>query len=584
MRVIRHILFFTICSGLLQGCASSGKLASKGSMSFREGSVRLTDNQKAREDSFFVSAETAKMMDNNKEAISDFDSCLRIDRSNAAAYYELSRLFNELENPGAALAFARQAVSLDSLNRWYQMALADAFMLNKQYSQAEEVFSLLHQRFPSNIDYMFNEGILLSGLSEYDSAHRIFDEIEQRTGISEQIIYQKQLIDIKQGRVEDAALEIRKLIAQDPYEPRYYGLLAQLFVSSDKSDEAFRVYREWLQKMPYNPQALIGMALYYKQKGDEDNYEATMSKAFANPDMNVDDQIAFVYPFLKYVEVDSTKKDEALMLCRMIIQAHPESAAAFALYGDMFNQCNEPDSALMEYHQSVTLDGSKPEVWQQVLLIYSRQQQNDSLLKISEEVIQRFPDDFQGYYFNGVVNLYMKNTRRAIVSLERALEIGTDDREMENRIYTLLGDAYNVEGNYQASDSFMIRSLEMNPHDPLVLNNFSYYLSVRGEKLDQAEKMSKMAVSLEPNNYAYEDTYAWVLYKQRRYKEARKWMEKSLLHPEAQNSPGYLEHYGDILFRLNKEDEAMKFWLLARQKGASSEILDREISEKKILE
>jgi len=544
--------------------------------------VLLSAAQKNREDSFFISAENAKIMSRNKEAITDFDSCLRIDRSNGAACYELSRMFESLQNPQGALTFAIRAASLDTTNRWYRLSLADALVLNKQYRQAEAVFAKLHLQYPSNLDYLFNEGVLLSGLDEYDSAREVFDEIEQRTGVSEQLVYQQQLIDMKQGKVEAAAGEIGKLIRRDPYEPRYYGLLAQLYIRADKPQEAFQVYRDWLQKIPYNPQALIGMALYFREQGHNRKYEATMAKAFANPDMDVRDQIAFVYPYLRYVDTDSTKKQEALMLCRMIVRAHPSYAGGYRLFGDMLLRSGEPDSALVQYHQALSLDGSKASTWQQVLLVYAGKQQDDSLLAVSERVMDRFPDDFMGYYFNGAANIYLHQFPAGIVTLTRALAIGTADLRLMDRIYILLGNAYMAIGNFPASDSCMEKSLAMYPDDPLVLNNYSYNLAERDEQLPRAEKMSSLAVSLEPGNYAFEDTYAWVLFRLGRYRAAKKWMEKSLKDPRARSSPGYLEHYGDILYRLNRIAAAEVYWRLARLKGGPSPSLDRKIDNKKL--
>ena len=572
-----------VASGLLYGCAAPSRLGAKRARS--SGTLSVSGmGEKAEEDSFFISAETARMSGNNREAILDLDSCLRLDPGNAAAYYELARLFDQLENPHAALAFASRAVELDTLNRWYQLAFADALMQNKQYDRAESVFYRLHQRYPSNMDYLFNEGVLLEGLNRLDSAYQVFEEIEKKTGVSEQLVYQKQMIDLKLGKVEEAADEVRKLISQDPYESRYYGLLAQLYTNAGTPLKAIPVFREWLERMPYNPQALIGMALVYKGEGDQEKYQSYMAKAFANPDLKVEDQIAFVYPFLKYVKVDSTKKDEGLMLCRMIIKAHPASAAAYALYGDMFNQCDLPDSALTAYRNALSLDGATPEVWQQVMLIYSSQQRNDSVLEVSRRAILSFPDDFLGYYFHGAASVYLHLDSEGIVSLRRALDIGTDNRDLEEKIYALLGEAYHDRGDNVSSDSSFERSLRINPGDALVLNNYSYYLALRGIRLDQAEQMARMAVTLEPGDYSYEDTYAWVLYKLGRFRDAKKWMEKALEHPEAEMGPGYLEHYGNILYRLHRVNEAVRYWQLALQRGGPSQKLDQEISGKKILE
>ena len=68
--------------------------------------------------------------------------------------------------------------------------------------------------------------------------------------------------------------------------------------------------------------------------------------------------------------------------------------------------------------------------------------------------------------------------------------------------------------------------------------------------------MSKHSNDLQPNNASFEDTYAWILFKQKDYPNAKIWMEKALAD-DKENRPGKSEHYGDILFYLGNTDEAL---------------------------
>ena len=92
-------------------------------------------------------------------------------------------------------------------------------------------------------------------------------------------------------------------------------------------------------------------------------------------------------------------------------------------------------------------------------------------------------------------------------------------------------------------------TLEINPKDTYVLNNYSYYLSLRNMDLDKAEAMSRKANELDPNNGNSQDTYAWILYASKKYTEAKEWIEKAILNGGEKNAV-ILEHYGDILFKL----------------------------------
>ncbi len=94
--------------------------------------------------------------------------------------------------------------------------------------------------------------------------------------------------------------------------------------------------------------------------------------------------------------------------------------------------------------------------------------------------------------------------------------------------------------------------------------------------LRQAEQMSSKAVKAEPKNAAYLDTYAWVLFMRGEYQSAKFYIEQAL---EYANDPIMLEHYGDILFKLGKIDEALDQWQKAAAAGNASDLLLQKIEK-----
>jgi lipopolysaccharide biosynthesis regulator YciM len=95
--------------------------------------------------------------------------------------------------------------------------------------------------------------------------------------------------------------------------------------------------------------------------------------------------------------------------------------------------------------------------------------------------------------------------------------------------------------------------------------------------------MSKHSNELQINTASFEDTYAWILFKQKNYAEAKLWIEKSLLHDKSASSVK-TEHYGDIMYLLGNVDAAVQQWIKAKAQGAASPVLERKINEKKYIE
>ena len=165
----------------------------------------------------------------------------------------------------------------------------------------------------------------------------------------------------------------------------------------------------------------------------------------------------------------------------------------------------------------------------------------------------------------------------------RSLAPRADDQDLLSLTYSSLGDCYHELKNYNSSDTAYEKSLSYNPDNAYSLNNYAYYLSLRGEQLDKAAQMSAHSNELQPNTASFEDTYAWILFKQKKYTDAKIWIEKAILHDKT-NSAVQLEHYGDIMFYLGDTNAAVQNWKKARSYGEQSPVLDRKINEKKYIE
>jgi tetratricopeptide (TPR) repeat protein len=533
-------------------------------------------------DSIFVEAEKQKILGNVPYAVRLFHQFLDASPGSPTAYYELALLYGKLKKEKETLDNAREANRRDTSNRWYAIAYANALAMNKRYDSAAQVFHQLADREPSRQELLYNEAVMLSDGKSYRKALDLFTQLEAALGVNEEFVFQKQRIYLKMDKPDSAALEIQKLIDLSPDNSRYYGLLAQVYSDNHQPDKAIRVYKSLLNKYPDNPQAMVALGLFYKQKGNDEAFRNYMAQAFGNPRFDINEKIAFVYPYLKYVEVDSTKKKEALTLCRLILDAHPEDPRAHALYGDMYFQCGLPDSALLQYQKTLALDDSRFEVWNQLMVLYAEEGNNDSLLSASRRSIVRFPRQPGAWYFHGMALFFAGEDQGSIESLSQALRLEIKDKDLKGRIFSTLGEAYNDLHDYKASDSCFQASLHLNPDDDLVLNNYSYHLAERQTHLERALMLIKAAVALKPDQEMYEDTYAWVLFHMGEYKAAKTWMEKALEKPGAMEHAGYLEHYGDILFKNNQVSKAVRYWKLAKKAGGGSSLLNWKISKEKL--
>ena len=166
--------------------------------------------------------------------------------------------------------------------------------------------------------------------------------------------------------------------------------------------------------------------------------------------------------------------------------------------------------------------------------------------------------------------------------LEKGVEYVFDNDALYNEFQTSLADVYNSLNLYEKSDSLYELVLQKNPDNIIVLNNYSYYLSLRKKNLEKAKTMSKRCNELEPNNGTYQDTYAWILYCLTEYKSALEWIERAIKNG-GDKSAVIIEHYGDILFKLGQKQEAVNQWKRAKSIGEGSDLLNKKINNEDII-
>lgn len=514
-------------------------------------------------------------------ALSLYKECIRIDPGNDAAFYNAAVLLFNMKEYEAALDYVAEAVKIDPANIWYLDLYGTLLGGIGNYKDAIVVYQRLVQLDPENTDAWFNWAFFLDQNKQTEAAIEVFNKIEAKFGINEDISLEKQRLWLKLGKLDKAAAELKQLIAAFPDEPKYYSLLVDLYMSNKMEDKAFDVLQEMIAIDPDNARANLVMADYYRKKGDEAKSFEALKRAFASPDLEASVKISLLASFLPLMQTDAVKKAEAVELGAILAERHPDDPRAHALHGDILYQNDQADLAMDAYRKSLSLDNSKFVVWQQVMFLYDREQQYDSLLVMSERALELFPDQNMAYYFNGYANMQLKKYKAAIAALGKAVEIGSEDKLFIAQMYSSMGDAYYYLKDHTASDSCYEMALVFDPQNAYVLNNYSYYLSLRGVRLDEAKSMAERANFIAPNTAAYEDTYGWVLYQLGHYEEARIWIEKSLKNG-ASSDGTVLEHYGDVLYKLGDANGAVEYWMKAKEQQVESDTIDKKIAGRKL--
>ena len=259
--------------------------------------------------------------------------------------------------------------------------------------------------------------------------------------------------------------------------------------------------------------------------------------------------------------------------------AHPENAKSFALLADFQYFDNQIEAAKQSYITTISLDSSRFPVWNQLIFIFADQGDTTELVDYSRRAIELFPNQPTVYLTYGIGLSQQGDNERAIEYLELGKDLVLDNPSMKSQFYSSLGDAYHEINDHVKSDKNYDQALSLDPKNIIVLNNYSYYISLRDENLEKAKKMSAKSNNLAPNQASFQDTYAWILFQLKEYENAKIWIDKAIDN-SSDPSAELLEHKGDILFHLGELEEAVEFWKRAKKAGSTSKTIDKKITDK----
>ena len=579
---IKHIYFFLFLLICLVGFSSFSPPGHKDKKQKTQ-DPELLQKKQASAISMLIDAKRNEITGNPDKAEEIYRQYIDKFPDEAIAYFELSRLVSDKKQFDDAVKFARRAVDIDPENVWYRLFLAELLQTQGNLKDAISIYESLIVKYSDNLEYYYQLAGLYLATERYREAIHIYDQLQSKLGITEEITIQKEKIFLQINEPARAQQELETLVNAFPDEPKYLSILAEFYLGNAMPEKALEAYMKVAKIDPKNPYIHMSMADYYRKTGNKEKAYEELKLGFSNPELNIDAKVNILLSFYTVNQMYNDLKEQAFTLSKILVEVHPEEAKAHSIYADLLVQDKKYSEARDEFLKVVKLDSNRYVVWEEVLQLDLQLEKFDHLRDFSKTVIELFPDQPVPYILSGLALYELKDYEESLKRLKTGSKLVVNNDDLLSKFYMYLGDTYHALKNTEESDKAYEKSLALRDSNAYVLNNYSYYLSIRNENLEKAEKMANRAITLEPDNASFQDTYGWVLFKLGKYEEAKTWVFKAIQSKESPSGE-VLEHYGDILFKLGDSEQATEFWKKAKLKGQASDVIDKKIAEKKLFE
>ena len=530
------------------------------------------------------------------EAIRLYREALKFDPNYAPALYRLA-VQMQRSHSEEALEYARRAYGIDSTNRWYATAYGQSLLINNKGDEALDIYRRLMQIDKKNPDHYRIVAILYQQRKQPYTAISVLDSADMRFGKNPYLSEMKRSLLISTGQMDRAIKEAEQIVEEAPYELENHLSLGDTYLSAGKDSLAGVAYRRALEMDSTSVQALGAYADYCSSQRDMKGYLATLRLLYARPEFPLERKLELFGRITSDRKFYGEHYFALGALASTMALHYPTDKRTIDLYGDHLIAGGEIDAALQHFKLHLKDEPPQMDYYMAVIDMEEYLGHTDSLDHYVQRAMEVFPDD-PSLPIRKANRLYVRgDLHGAIATFEQALEMVQTD-SLRGQIWGYIGDTYNaikerVESEKADTTGYKMRlsakkaqkksfeayerSLALYSENAMVMNNYAYFLSLRGEQMERARQMSERAIKLESNNATYLDTYAWILYYMGELEEARTYMRQALSLDRTGSAELPL-HYGDILFALGERFMAETYWRKALEQGADAKRIEQRIT------
>ena len=548
----------------------------------------LSRNDRRRYSYFFLEAVRQQNAGHFDAAFDLLEHCRQIDPNAAEVYYLRALYYAELDSNALALENLERAAALSPGNDMYQERVAQYNIGNNNYDRAISAYERLYRHHPERTDVLNVLAYLYRHQKNYREVLRCLDRIEEVDGPSEETTLSKLQTYEQKGDRKMAYQTLKTLADTHPNDVNYRLMLGNWLMQNSREADAFKLFTQALKDDPDNEYALSSMYDYYRQAGNDTLARQLRDRILVSQKVSTDTKVQLLRQVIDDSEKAGGDSVPVLALMQRMQQVCPKETnlSMFQVAYMELKKMPQPQIDSLLYHIIKETPDNVPACVKLLQALW-KQQQWDRIVTLSRQSTQYNPEEMVFYYFLGMAYYQKEDNDKALDAFRRGVgEINKQsDPAIVSDFYALMGDILHQKGlnaeAYAAYDS----CLQWKADNMSCLNNYAYFLSIDNGDLSKAEAMSYKTVKAEPANATYLDTYAWILFRQKRYDEAKTYIDMAVKNDtDTTASATVIEHAGDIYAMTGHTDQAVLYWKRAIERGGDKALLGKKIRLKKYVE
>jgi tetratricopeptide (TPR) repeat protein len=575
----------------LAACASKGVGQTSQDLSVAAPAYQLTPEQSRLYDHYFLEAMVQRQKGNNDAAFDLLRHCQTINPNAAETYYFLAQYYGAMKQTDQSLDYFKKAAQLNPENETYMETLAQVYIRQQKFQDAIAVVERLYDRNKDREDLLEMLFQLYQQENDLKKAIGVLERIESIDGKNERLSMAKSEVYTRMGDEKAAVAEMAALAKQYPNDLNYLAMYGESLMMNGQTKQALEIYDRILNEEPNNNRVLMSLRTYYQAEENQEMVDSLTWRVLLGKNTSQDEKVYLLRQIISANERAGGDSTEVLQLFRQVMAIDTtdvDMALLCATYMDLKKMPSDSIKPVLNHILKLAPDNSAARLH---LVGYAwSEDDKDRVIELCQAAREYNPDDMAFYYYQGIAYYQRDSLDQALSTFQNGVSIINEESnpDIVADFYEVMGEILHKKGRAEEAFAAYDSCLQWKPDNMPCLNNYAYYLSLRDEQLEKAEQMSHKTIKAEPKNATYLDTFAWILFMQKRYAEAKIYIDQALQNMDSITVGGdtignaaIYEHAGDIYWYCEDPDKALVYWKDALKGDTENKVLIRKVKLKK---
>lgn len=408
----------------------------------------------------------------------------------------------------------------------------------------------------------------------------VYNRIERAKGKSIPLSSRKIQSYLSTQDTVSAIAEVHSLIEASPGSIENNVFAGDVFALFSENDSALAYYNRACELDPTSGLAYYSRANFYKNAGDSVAYDREVFHALKMESLDLDTKLEIMTGYVRELYSNPAQQPRIQELFASLLEQHPHEVSVHDLYYAYLLAISDYAGAAEQVGYALDIDPSDERKWGALVSLYLQTDEFDKAVDAATRALGYHPQSANLTFMRGISHGQAKQYDKAIPDFERSIELAdSGDVKFVSEVLSSEGDMYSAAGDKAQAEEHYRQAIAVDPDNLLALNNYAYLLAVEGRDLDKAERMSSRTIQERPDDINSLDTYAWILFRQKKYTEALAYIQKALDLAKEPADELY-SHAGDIYFWNGDHQKAVELWQQALLLAPDNELLKRKVAHK----